>query len=105
MRVGDLRQRITIQQLSTTINDNGFEGQTWSDYKTVWASANNLFGREYFQAMQVQAETTVKFTIRYTSGLTADMRILFNGKTYNIDFIDNIKYANKYLEIKALEVV
>ena len=32
------------------------------------------------------------------------MRIDFGGKLYDITFIDNIKYENKYLEVKALEV-
>jgi SPP1 family predicted phage head-tail adaptor len=33
------------------------------------------------------------------------MRILFQGKQYNITSIDNIKYQNRYIEIKAQEVV
>jgi SPP1 family predicted phage head-tail adaptor len=47
----------------------------------------------------------VKFTIRYLEGVDTTMRILFTGKQYNITAIDNIKYQNRYMEIKALEVV
>lgn len=32
------------------------------------------------------------------------MQIRFKDKQYNITAIDNIKYENKYLEIKAQEV-
>jgi len=32
------------------------------------------------------------------------MQILFQGKSYNITAIDNIKYRNKYIEIQAMEV-
>lgn len=104
VKIGDLKHRIIIQRLTTTINSNGFEVETWEDYKTVWASVSNLNGREYFAAATVQAENTVKFTIRYIKGIEEKMRISFEDKLYNITFIDNIKYASKFLEIKALEV-
>ena len=105
MNIGDLRQRITIQQASITPNTNGFEVETWTDFKTVWANVSNLFGREYYSAAQVNQESTVKFTIRYLAGLNENMRISFNGSYYNITFIDNIKYSNKYIQINAIEVV
>ncbi len=104
VEIGDLRHRITFQKHTTTINENGFEVETWEDFKTVWAAASNLHGREYYAAAAVQAENTVKFTIRYLTSLDTTMRILFRGKQYNIIAIDNIKYQNRFIEIKALEV-
>lgn len=104
MPIGDLRHIITIQKFTTVVNENGFEEEAWQDYKTVWASVSNLSGREYYQAAAVQAEKTVKLLIRYSQELDTSMRILFKDKQYNITSIDNMKYANKYIEIKALEV-
>ena len=49
-------------------------------------------------------ENTVKFTIRYLPGIDTTMRILFKDKHYNITSIDNIKYRNRFIEIKAMEV-
>jgi SPP1 family predicted phage head-tail adaptor len=105
VEIGDLRHRITFQKHTTTINENGFKVETWEDYKTVWAAVSNLHGREYYAAAAVQAENTVKFTIRYLTGLDTTMRISFRGKIYDIAAIDNIKYQNRFIEIKALEVV
>jgi len=104
MNPGELRHRITLQKKITTTNENGFNVESWEDVKTLWAAATNLHGREYFAAAAVQAENTVKFTIRYLEGIDESMRILFQGRHYNITSIDNIKYQNRYLEIKALEV-
>lgn len=104
MAIGDLRHRLTLQKFTTVVNENGFEEEAWQDYKTVWASVSNLSGREYYQAATVQAEKTVKLLIRYSQELDTSMRILFKNKQYNITSIDNMKYANKYIEIKALEV-
>lgn len=104
MEIGALNKKITIQELITNINENGFEIEEWIDYKTVWAGVSNLHGREYFEAAAVQMENTVKFTVRYLDGIDTSMRILFNNKSYNITSIDNIKYRNRFIEIKAMEV-
>jgi SPP1 family predicted phage head-tail adaptor len=104
VEIGDLRHRITFQKLTTSVNESGFEVETWEDVRTVWAAASNLHGREYFAAAAVQAESTVKFTIRYLPGIDTTMRILFRNKQYNITAIDNIKYQSRFIEIKALEV-
>lgn len=104
MVIGDLRHRITLQKFITEVNENGFETEVWQDYKTVWASVSNLSGKEYYQAAAVQAEKTVKFTIRYLYGISSDMRILFRNTQYSITSADNIKYENRFIEIKAVEV-
>lgn len=104
MEIGDLRHRITFQKLITAVNENGFEIQTWQNYKTVWSAVSNLSGREYYQAAAIKGEKTVKFLIRYVEGIDESMIILFKKKQYNITFIDNMKYVNKYIEIKAVEV-
>lgn len=104
MRTEELKHKITFQKRTTSTNENGFEEEVWKDFITCWAKAENLQGREFFAAAVVQAEKTVKFTIRYLSTIASDMRILFEDKQYNINAIDNIKYKNKYMEIKALEV-
>lgn len=104
MKSEELKHRITFQILETLTSENGFEIETWVDYRDLWACVTNLHGREYFEAAAVQAENTVKFTIRYTDEIETTMRILFKGKHYNITSIGNIKYANKFIEIKAMEV-
>ena len=104
MEIASLNKRITIQELKLSINENGFEIEEWIDYKKVWAGVSNLHGREYFDAAAIQMENTVKFTIRYLPGIDTSMRIVFKDKNYNITSIDNIKYGNRFMEIKAMEV-
>lgn len=104
MKIGDLRHRIILQKFVETTDEEGFSTQEWQDVATVWASVENLYGREYWQAAAIQAENTVKFIIRYRNDITNDMRIKFKDKLYNIISIDNIKYRNEYKEIKAKEV-
>lgn len=104
MKSEELRHRITIEYRVVTTNENGYETEIWKEYRKVWASVSNLSGREYFEAVAVKAEETVKFTIRYTDAIDTTMRILFKDKRYNIVSVDNIKYRNRFIVIKALEV-
>ena len=116
MNPGELRHCITIQKLDTITNENGFETEDWIDYKTVWAKIQNLHGQEYWAAKAVQSETVTKITIRYLKALdpavneegpktTKIYRLAYRGRILDIEFIDNIQYRNKYMEIKCREVV
>ncbi|NNG67340.1 phage head closure protein [Caldanaerobacter subterraneus] len=104
MNPGLLRNRITLQKKVDLTDPDGFTTQQWQDIATVWAAAENLHGREYWEAAAIQAENTVKFTIRYRPDVDQTMRILFKGKVYNILSVDNIKYRNEFIEIKAREL-
>lgn len=105
MNIGDMRKRITILQITPVIGENGFASEQSSELTTVWAFVSNLYGKEYFTAKAVQAEKIVKFTIRYRPNINRAMKIQFDGKTFDITDIDDIKYRKKYLEIKAVEVI
>ena len=45
----------------------------------VWGSAQPLRGREFFAAGAINSEATVRFRIRYRSGITGAMRVLWRG--------------------------
>lgn len=78
---------------------------SWEDYYTCSAYVNNLSGKEYWEAAQVNAQKDIYFIIRYCSEVSAmdteHYRILFRGQVYNITFLDNVKYQNKTLKIRA----
>lgn len=109
VNIKDLNKRITIEKQNTGTTENGFDKEVWIEYKTIWASINNLFGKEFYAAKAVQAESTVEFIVRYSKELdclnSEGYRVLWNTKIYNITFIDNIKYGNRWLKIRAIEVI
>ena len=53
----------------------------------------------------MNAQTEVYFLIRYCSEVavmdTEHYRVLFRGQVYNITFLDNVKYRNKILKLRA----
>lgn len=73
----------------------------WSARGSTWAKVTNIHGGEYFFAAAVHLEKDVSFVIRYRSDISEKWNIKFRGQKYNIQFIDNVKYGDQYLEIKA----
>lgn len=77
--IGELNQRITIQQRGGAVDALGHGAETWTDVATVWAAAQPLRGREFFAAGAVQSEADVRFRIRWMSGIDATMRAVWKG--------------------------
>ncbi|KMY59953.1 phage head closure protein [Geobacillus stearothermophilus] len=109
MNPGLLRHRITFQQYDeNAVNENGFpleDSQRWTDVKTVWAMIKTLQGREYYEAATTQNENTVRFVVRYTTGINPDMRIKYKDRAFEILSVINDDELNKTLTIIAKEVV
>lgn len=107
MNPGELKHKVIIQRQVDEEDEKDISHCTWIDLKTVWCAINNLYGREYWTAKQYKAENTVQFIIRYgaCNDLSAKDRISWNGKLFNISSIDNVKYENKFIKIRAMEVI
>jgi len=103
VRIGALRKRITIQEIAST--KDGLSGvvEAWADWQTVWASIDPLRGDEYFAAKQFNVELTHKITIRYRSGLTPTMRVLYGARVFSISAILNPDERNRELVLMCTE--
>lgn len=102
-RPGKLRNRIDIEEPTQQTNESGETQPTWSIKQTVWASVEPLRGQEAFIAQQVNNEITHKVVMRYTSGITSNMRIDFNGRKLYISSIVDQFERNEYLELTCKE--
>lgn len=102
-----LRRKIVIQKQEVTEDEIGNQKSEWTDWQTVWAERNNLWGQEYYAAKVVNEENTLVFTIRYALLIdeinTVDYRIKHEGKFYDIKQIDFLRDDGLWVKIKALE--
>lgn len=107
--VGKLDKRITVQRHEVITDSSGNQTQEWIDFHSCWAAVNGSGGREYWQARQQHEENTVNFKVRFCLALhdinTVDYRILFDGRAYNITYIDNMLFSGSLLNIKGVETV
>lgn len=101
-------KKIEIQHFSETIDVIGQRIQSWNTLFKPWASVNGVGGREYYKAAQTNSENDMIFKIRYSNKLnnclTSEIRILYNGKTYDIKHIDDYMQQHRELVIRASEV-
>ncbi len=105
MALGEWKDKIIIQKSVAGNDKAGNHVLEWQDHYTCHAYVNDLSGSEYWEAAQQGVEKEVFFLIRYCSEVaimdTEHFRILFRGQVYNITFIDNVKYQNKTLKLRA----
>lgn len=106
MNIGQLRHRIEFQRLETTYDDEGFPIQDYVTFQKAWSDVNDLYGKEYWDSKQTISENITNFHTRYYKNIDSNCFIFFNNQRYEIIEIDNVKYLNKELKIKAkLQVI
>lgn len=92
MQAGRLNRRITLQNLTVSKGASGGMKKTWANFATsIAAAVRNMSGneRQASSAGGQVAEARTEFTIRYRSGVTADMRVLYAGAVYNIRHVND----------------
>jgi len=107
-RVGSLRNKITIQNTDLTTDNHGGFTTGRSTHITAFAKITPKGGREVFSdttGEKVQNPHIFEFLIRYRSGITTTMRILFGSRTFNIIKINNENDYNDMITITATENV
>lgn len=83
---GTLRHSCTIERLQRS-NDPGQPTETWSTYKSAACGFKLLGGNENTRDGQQEATARAEFLFRYDAKMTAEMRIKFQGQTWNIEYI------------------
>lgn len=102
MQIGELRDKVTIQEYIQTPDRYGGFSETWQDKYTVWANIKPLRGREYFEMQKIQSEITHKITIRYRSDINTLNRIRYKERILNIKSVIDIDNRHRYLEIMCI---
>lgn len=105
MPVGQMRERVIIQQESNVSDGMGGVTLGWSAVATVWARVAPLRGMEAQQARQVQDVQSYKVTMRYRSDVTPKMRLVWGSKTLNIRAVINPDEKSRYSELLCDEGV
>lgn len=87
MKIGLMRERVTIQAPVDQQNPFGEATVEWQTVGTVWASVAGLNTRDYFAAQQSGVIVTHRIFIRAFSGLTHQHRLIWREKELQITSI------------------
>lgn len=104
-RSGLLRHRVTIESATSTQDAVGQDIKTWATFGYWYCNISPLRGREYIDSRSIQDEQTYKFQGRYVNGITPQMRIVWNSKTFDIQAVMNVNERDRMTEVLAVEGV
>ena len=106
INAGEYNKRISIYTETEVEDDAGFLTKSKSIVLNAWAKVKTTRGFTLIKNNTDFEQAHTNFTIRYPKKeITRDMLVEFKGKTYTIEYLNNIDEKNVELEIQAKAVV
>lgn len=97
---GELNKKIQIIQKEEQEDEDGFPVLSDKVIRTCWARYSNTSGSEIIKAGTEFASAKARFLIRYSSvPINEDMFVRYQGKDYNIEYINPYGDSKEYMEI------
>lgn len=102
---GKYNRRIEIYQVTKGKDAAGFPADVEALVMTVYAEVKTTKGFTLIMNQTDYEKALTRFTFRYPqTAITYDMLVKFNGKTYSIEYINNVDEKNDELELECKEV-
>lgn len=106
INAGKYNRRIQIVKPKVSHDAEGFPTTIDEPVLGAYASVRTTSGYTLVKSGTSFEAATTNFTIRYPleTRIDRDMVVLFDGRRYEIQYLNNVNYANVELEIQAKEV-
>lgn len=103
---GTFRHQVDVQRSTATRGSSGSVPPTWNEtdpFARARMSITPLSARETLSNLSIGVETTHRLTGWWIPGITADMRIRFGSRYFDIISIRNIGEQNTWMELLCRE--
>lgn len=106
INAGKYKHRIQIVKPKVSHDAEGFPTTVDEHVMEAYASVRTTRGYTLIKSGTSFEAATTNFTIRYPleTRIDRDMVVLFDGRRYEIQYLNNIDYANAQLEIQGREM-
>lgn len=106
INAGKYNHRIQIVKPKVSHDAEGFPTTVDEPILEVYANVRTTSGYTLIKSGTSFEAATTNFTIRYPleTKIDRDMVVLFDGRRYEVQYLNNVNYANVELEIQAKEV-
>ena len=105
INAGKYNRKINIYSVVIGKDSAGFMTRTRTLVLSPYASVKTTRGMTLIRNGTDFEKAFTNFTIRYPhTAINRDMEIDFNGKTYTIEYLNNVDEANVELEMQCKEV-
>lgn len=107
MKISPLSQRVTFEERQIMQDEIGNERSDWQPLFSRWASVNLANYDEVFDARTTQTKVQLVVTLRYDRQLanldTKQVRLVFEGKYYNVLSLDHIQFSHQLIKLRVEE--
>ena len=105
INAGKYNRKINIYSVVIGKDSAGFMSKTRTLVLSPYANVKTTRGMTLIRNNTDFEKAFTNFTIRYPhTAINRDMEIDFNGKTYTIEYLNNVDEANVELEMQCREV-
>ena len=105
INAGKYNKKIEIYATTEVTDAQGFQTTSETLVLSPYAAVKTTKGFTLIATNSDFEKAYTNFTIRYPrTEINRDMRIRYKGKTYTIEYLNNVDEANVELEIQAKEV-
>lgn len=102
---GKYNKKISIYSVTIGKDSEGFMTKTRTLVLSPYANVKTTKGMTLIRNGTDFEKAFTNFTIRYPhTAINRDMEIDFNGKTYTIEYLNNVDEANVELEMQCKEI-
>ena len=105
MRIGSMRHEIEVQAMTLTTDAGGGASQSFATTKRMYADIRPTRGSEAVRQGKLQTEIGHQITVRYHSFITNRHKVLFDGRSFNINYIENVDERDRFMILHCEENV
>lgn len=115
INAGDFRYKIRVYQITRQKDAQGFAQEVETEVLQPYAAVKTTKGFTLIVSNSDFEKAFTNFTIRYSQTIVdayynsdnsnRDLRIDFRGKSYKVQYLNNVDEANVMLEMQAKEVM
>lgn len=100
---GMLKEPVTFQRKTPTPDGAGGFTEAWAAISGSpdRAMVKAMSGGERYVSSRLEATSSHKVVVRYYDGLTEVDRVVVRSRAYQIRFINNVDFEDRWLEISA----
>jgi len=103
MQSGKLRNRVRIEHIIRSVDENGQPVESWATFATRWADIRNVAGKEFYAQDKPNMLATHNIFIRWTDGVDETMRIVWDSRTFNIIHVGEDRTHGKNMPLVCME--
>jgi SPP1 family predicted phage head-tail adaptor len=102
--VGAMRERVTIQAQTQTVDDAGEITTLWSDVSVCWARMKPVSATQVALAGRDDAVREYDLIVRFRADITTNSQIIWRGRRFDVQGIVDNTEQRQFLTVRLREI-